>query len=516
MIKRPTPSKSPSSNASKGPNFQINNNLKNAIVKRATDAAIAATLQNLAKNAPKMSKAYTEVMNPYTGTYERVIAGAKLINDQLPPNRKVTVDNLYKLGENAFKGVKTPQGEQRNVMNSSYGLSKAPNPKPVNLNSGISPNCYANDYMNPIEDQCSPMHISAASLRFNSSVSNELGNYLLKTIAFDIQTRAQANIHFALDISSTFSDVKIINAMNAVLNSLQVYYYYASILSYESDPRNKNSAMINLRSGITSQMISDLAQIQRRLEDTPCPPRILQWVRYMSMNYLSGNTQGASLLKIAPFADFVTNTSAISVALSDLTTHNATYAVMRRAIPQWRIGKLYDVPTIPTFDQNFLTIFANLPMAIKNQAGTVLGVTNTSAVDPFAYVSYNNRLDGAAYAMTSVYITNSLDFVPGLIIPMSTAVHGSRKSFYRVGPSTDWYNSAAYQFLSISRPETFALVNFSDTVLRKAHLSGSEMCIGVTANAVGQTARNFVDFLFNVNSIPVVGKLNSFNKPGIY
>lgn len=472
-------------------------------------------IAQMAKNSP-MTPGFVEIFNPNSNKFEKVVAGVKIANSFLPPEKQINKDNLAKFGENAFKGIMLPKNSNEiTVANGSYGLSKAPNPKPVNLNSGIVPTCYANDYMSPVEGSCSPMHITSSTLGLPFTTTNILGDYLIKTLAFDIQTRAQANVNFSLDVTTAFSATQIISSMNDTVRALQVYYYYSSILSYESDSRNKNSAMIDLRSKITSQMISDLVSLGRRLEDTPCPPRIVQWVRYMSMNYLSGNSQGSPLLKIAPTWDFSINTTIISSVLTTLNsaTNSATFVLMRRAIPQWRIGKLFDVPVIPVYDTNFLTIFANLQAVTFNNAATAVGCPGTVLADDIImYNSFNNRLDGAAYAMLSANVGSIA--TPGLCVANNTGVQSSRRSFYVVAGTTNWYPSGIYQFLSNSRPETFKLVNPTDTLPVKFHLSGAEMCQGVSVTTVLQSARNFVDFLFDINKIPTNGTLNSFNKRG--
>jgi len=468
----------------------------------------------LAKLPPGLVQPLTEVMMP-NGKWNKIMGGLAAANSVLPPSKQINPQNVKTFVETAFSNIKPPsKGEQFDVMNASYGLSKAPNPKPVMLNSGIAPPCYANDFMTPVENSCSPMHVSAQVLGLPQTAANTVCDYLLKTIAFDIQTRAQVNVNFNLDLT-VFSATQIVSSMNDVIRALQVYFYYTSILSYEANTRNKNSAMIDLRSKITSQMISDLTSLGRRLEDTPCPPRIVQWIRYMSMNYLSGNSQGAPLIKIAPSFDFNTNTTLIASTLTTLTSTANTnlFVLMRRSIPQWRIGTLFDVPTIPVFDPNFLTIFANLSVNTYNGANANLYTQVTLTSDSLMYNSFDNRLDGAAFAMCSASVPVQGQ-VPGLSVPSLSGSVSSRKSFYAVSGVISWYDSSKYQFLAVNRAETYRVVNLADTTLGKAHLSGAEMCQGVSVDSLVQNAKNFLDFLFNVRTIASDGKLSSFNKRG--
>jgi len=497
--------------------------------------AWVATPKNPNSNLPVLKRPINPV--PYA-TVQKPNPWVELGNQvqkRLPPAAQVAVE-LYKTmpveyrdqALRVFTGLKDrinilPDGSgssgssDSNVMNSSYGLSKAPNPKPVYLNSGIVPNTYSNDYMAPKVDMCSPMHMSMVSLQIPTDSLQSLYGYFLNTVAFDIQTRAQANVGFSLDITSTLTSANLLTAMNAGIKALQVYYYYASILSYESDPRNKNTAMIKLRSLCSPQLISDLTQLGRRLEDTPMPPRVVQWIRYMNMNFLSGDTQGSPILKLGLGSSYVLSTNDSSTypaqALATLTASNTIFALIRRAIPQWRIGTLYDVPITPVYDKNFLTIFANAPWNYKNTTPTYFyGPSVSTDTQTINYNSYNNKLDGAAYAMCSAY-KGSL-WYPGIMQAVLTDPYSNRMSFYNNGSTDTWLNSSDYTFLSRSRQESYAIRDVNTGAPYTLHLSGADMCQGVSISSMTQTGQNFLDFIFNVGRIPVKGKLSNFNNNG--
>lgn len=451
--------------------------------------------------------------HPKTAPVARTV---KYVNDALPPGAKMQNWKLPQ-GQPAFSGVPMKSGEAT-VMNSSYGLSKAPNPKPVYLNSGIAANTYANDFMTPVTDACSPLHMSCVSLRIPTSGLNDLANYFTNTICFDIQTRAQANINFELDVAGKFSAAKLVVAFNAAIKALQIYYYYASILSYESDASNKNSGMINLRQNISPQLLSDLSQLGKRLEDTPIPPRIVEWVRYLSMNYLAGNTQGSPILKLGfdpTVMDSFSSPTPIANALAALVLpdNNNVFTLLRRSVPQWRVGTLYDVPTAPVYDLNFLTIFANLGTVHFNGGTAVYGPVVATKTDFVSYNSFNNKLDGVAFAMGNTF--NSVDFVqrPGLCEGTATTTKWSRRSFYSVGGGAPtWENAVGNSFLTSSRIESYQYPTAAGAPVT-THLF-SEKAQGVSASAMTQTSQNVLDFLFNIKSIPINGKVANFNKTG--
>lgn len=452
-------------------------------------------------------------------------------NNQLPPESRVTVGKAgnaaRKVGGavvNAFKGsgkLENMKSGEANVMNASYGLSKAPNPKAVNLNSGIHPNTYANDYMASVDNLCSPMHMTAVELKIPTDSTFPLYQYFINTIAFDIQTRAQVNVNFDLDISVALSAEKLLFAFNNAIAGLQTYYYYSSILSYESDPRNKNEAMFDLRKNISAQYISDLYQLGKRLEDTPIPPRIVEWVRYMNMNFLSGDTQGSALLKTCmnvTHLNTFTTPSPIATALSNLNSADSirTFTLLRRTIPQWRVGKLFDVPTVPVYDKNFLTIFSNLPMIYHNGTAFAFAANANDFTSSVSYNSFNNKLDGLAFAMCGVAVLNKV--YPGMVFPRgngSVSLPGSnRRSFAKIGAAAPaWTDVVNNAFLVNSRSESYALLTTTGTPLT-VHLPGAEKCQGVSVNALSQTANNCLDFLFNINTIPRRGQLSHFNASG--
>lgn len=414
------------------------------------------------------------------------------------------------------------KGQNPNSRNDSYALSKNPNPKDIRLNSGVRPNTFTYDNMAPVLGQCSPLHMSGGVLSLPTDVNNPLTNYILDTIVFDIQTRAQANVNFSLDVSDTgdFSAVKIRDAMSTAIKALQVYFHYSSILSYESDPRNKNAGMIALRKLITAQNLSDLSQLGRRLQDTPLPPRIVEWVRYMSGNFLSSNTQCAPIIKLFPSYTAISSTTSTSIFDNltniSLSVNNNVYTLMRRAIPQWRIGVLYDCNPIPTYDANFKTIFANKYNVFTTAGTNVLSHTVANADTSYPYNSYLNKLDGVAFAMCSLYNNDKALVMPGLMT--STAVNttqpDNRYSFYTNGATSSFVAVQSDSFLALSRQET--ATNLSG-VFNTPHLFGTAKCLNVSTNALMQTAENTVDFLFNVDSIPNKGAMNSFSgKKGSY
>lgn len=396
--------------------------------------------------------------------------------------------------ENVFRSSNT---------NLSYALSPAPNPKSVKLATGIKPNTFVNDYMQPKESVCTSCHISAVSLQMPTiavSPTNPLATYYEKTILFDLQTSVQALVTYSIDLT-TFSTANIASAFNDAIYALQVYYYYSSILSYESDSRNKNAGLINLRGLVDANTLSDYVQLGKRLEDLPIPPRIVDWVKYMSGIYFSSNSQGSAIIKLGLTPASFTTTPAISLCKLAydrlvLTNNLPVWTLLRRAKPKWRIGRLYDIPTTPVYDPQFCTIFANLQSSNRVSGTTAFLSSVANADTAMAYNSYANRLDGLAFAMTTVQDVALNTGIPGICTPYIAAsgYPDNRYSYYEVSGVKGFYPIVTYSYLGLSRQETYAYINPTAYTL---HLYGADKCQNVTGNALMLTAQTVMDFLFN-------------------
>lgn len=432
-------------------------------------------------------------------------------NPKLPPVKPTGPRPDGIGGTIVFKGSK--RVSEGNV---SYALSSAPRPKNIHLNSGIKPNTFSNDYMTPIEGACSPLHASVHSLQLPVNSSNPLNAYFLDNICFDLQSRAQENVGFQVDIATVFTTGNILTAYSAALYALQAYFHYTSILSYEIDSRNQNAGMSYARSMIDAQCLSDLAQLGRKIQDLPIPPRMVEWVRYMCGNFYSGDSQGSPIIKIFPSVDTLDSDlespSWPATALAALNTdaNNKVFTLLRRCVPAWRVGDLYSCYPTPIYDKQFLTIFANL--SNFNWVSGALNRTNTVADLNTAtnYNTFTNMLDGLAFSMSNVYVTSIGASVPALTQPAGTTALtlDNRFSYYSVSNVKSFYPVVSYPFLALSRSESSVTIG---TTTYKPHIFGTDKCQNVTGSALLIAGQKTLDYLFDVNSIPK-GLVTHFNK----
>lgn len=443
------------------------------------------------------------------------IAAVNQIYDTVPEGVKQAV------GEGVRKhfGSYTKSGGRRNH-SSGYALSDAPNPQMISLDTGIQPNTYVSDQMEAVYQKCAPLHMTCCSVTIPTAAANKLYAYFIDVIAFHIQTAAQTNVGFNLNVNSDFTAANILKAMNALIYALQVYFYYSSILSYFSDPLNNNKGMNALRKNITPQILEDLTLLERRLLSTPCPPNLLEYLRYLSGNYYSGTAAGSPLIKISPLNPSFTgvDSGACIAALNALQdqTNNGIFTLMRRAIPQWIPKVLYDVPPAPFYDENFKTIFANLPFISFYSGAAQFNPTVASDTSPIQYNSYTSDLDGAAYALTGMAVTSVVGYQPGLMQPLgggSSRADSSRISYYVDSGNLNngFYGSDVDPYLVRSRPETYSL-NDAGTTLYALHLPGAQNCQIVTPSTVRETAINTIKYLMMAGSISTKTEGSGFNR----
>lgn len=392
---------------------------------------------------------------------------------------------------------------------SGFALTNKPNPKIIRLDTGIKPNTYSTDYSIAEENVCSPLHLTAAYLQIPTDSTTKMYSYFINQMVPDLQSRAQSNVNFYLDISNLFSAAKILTAINSSLNALQIYLFYMSIISYYSLPSNKNEGMTYLRKQITPQMIEDLTNLGRRLADIPMPPNMVEMCRYLSGTFLSGDNQGSPLIKFCPHAmsgGSILDGTKITDAYNAISTSDniQVYGILRRCIANWIPGIIYDVDPVATFDPNYLTIWANAPHAVyvSTFAYHPQAATEDTTV---AYNSFCNNLDGAAFGLMSIYNTTLSKYLPGLLqlptLPATVAGGNTRRSFYQVAGSSSFWIPKDYPFLTASRPDTYQYLTATTTL--SCHMFGTTRCLQVNSNAIRETDFTLLEFILDLNSIAV-------------
>jgi hypothetical protein len=451
-----------------------------------------------------VSKAYDVYKGMPQPAQTIITAGAQQIMDNA--NRR---KRDYRGGSGSSKRRK-PNSQGGDT---SYALSKAQNPTPIELNTGIKPNFYTSDYSDAEVDTCSPMHMSSALIAFPDYTESVLYDYFENIVAFDIQTAAQANVGFNLNVSTQFTGAQILTAMNNLLYGLQVYFYYNSIIAYHSDPSNQNVGMVYIRNNITSSMLEDYYLLERKLRNMPIPPNLLKFVRYMAGNYHSGNTLGSPIIKISPLilsASGVNNTALINSRTNlETSANNTVFTLMRRAVPQWVPGDLGDIPPKAQYDANFNTIFSNLPFRLYDGTNHPVYPNVSTNDEEIEYNVWTEDLDGAAFAMCSVYNSAQDAILPGLIqlVGNSGGTNGAtRRSYYEDAGLIQFYRTELYPFLVRSRAETYYVDDFTTFNVTHCHLFGTNRALSVSQETIRETCFKVIDHLMSLDTIRTESK----------
>jgi len=456
-------------------------------------------------------------------TAANVAAAGQQVYNALPPDAQSAVNHAVKSGAKAVKNkvAQTVSKHSRWVTmggssnhsphSSGYGLSKAPIPAPIKLDTGLKPDAYVDNFMEASYNMCVPMNVTAALVQIPTTSGNQLLSYFNNIIAFSLQTNAQRNVSFNIDITTNFSTANILQAFNALLYALQIYFYYKSIITYHDEPSNHNMGMVYIRKQMDASFIESLELLERRLLDTPVPPRMLDFIRYLSGNFYAGDAAGAPLIKIVPIPpnSNMYNSNDATLALSALsnTANNNVFTVLRKAVPQWRPSVLYDVPKAPFYDQNFKSIFANLPFISYYGSAQNYLPTITDSNTAIIYNSFTNHLDGVAYALAGGYVSGS-GWLPGLIQPVqttsaSTTNLNTRWSYYVDGASNYKFYPTDLSAVTIrSRQETIMLAD-SLASFYTIHLAGAQLLQNVKANSIRQSAYNALDYLMSLDLIRI-------------
>lgn len=182
---------------------------------------------------------------------------------------------------------------------------------------------------------------------------------------------------------------------------------------------------------------------------------------------------------------------------------------------------IQDVAVNPAYDPQFKTIFANAPA--KYYDGTTTGkpmqvVANASTAMP--YNTFTEKLDGAAFALTSCYSTADSNWQPGLMTPVDTsAFFGvTRLSYYQISGTSKFYSVNEQSFLVRSRQETYTVTDTGNSILTP-HLFGSDKCQNVTGDAIRQSAMRTIDWLMSLDMLRIdarsylQGETKSSDKP---
>lgn len=410
-------------------------------------------------------------------------------------------------------------------------LDQGQPPTPARLNTDIDPNCYGSYRFEADEGKALPLHLTLANFTLPGladATNNPASRFLWYTVLDKVLQAVQASISFNLPTGFTAAD--FYSAMQDLIFALEVYWFGRTIIQYKSNKSNTNEGIEYLRDSLTATYLTDLAYLGDALQGLTIPPNLLQMVFYFYQIYQSSDLPGSSLVMICPIpfktgsSPYLPDWSYINIAYTNLKRNNnkIIWDILAKSCPNWKVESLPQPGITAYYDRQFLTIWSNLPYsATSTVAGSsyqYIGPSATTVYDDIKYYSYTNQLDGAAYAMTSVYVTSLGKFIPGMFVPLTTTtatnVNSNRLSFAEIGGVKNFYDTIATSnyTIAVNRGDTYAINNL---VTDSNHNFGTETVYGVNSRSISQTASKFIDLLFETKSIyPRVDKRFNSGKGG--
>lgn len=416
-----------------------------------------------------------------------------------------------------------PPGNSSDPSSPAYrgGISRLnydPSPIRVNLNTGIKANTYSSIYQDKEWSFKSPLHLSLNKFQIPVSATNKnskIGDYFDNIITIIFNNLLQQAVSFNIDAAGTIlTKANLRYYFNTIADALQIYFFYNSVLTYTENSQNRNSGMIYLRSLISAEDLNNLINVKRLLMGTPIPPNLLNYLFYLNQSYATSDIPGLSIIKICPLTWSATtngpDSSNISAAVTSFndTTFKQIAGLMARGIPSWLNTTIPDVCDTPICDDNFTTIWANLPhtATASGVSYNYPQVTSTSGL--VYYNSFTNNLDGAAYSLMTMWNTASTGneyWTPALITPISTLGYSSssyssnRLSYY--GTSQPFMHAWEHIQITAARPETYRGNRYVTSYMFSSLPTDAQTCEQVTANSVTETLYKTIEWLLSFDTI---------------
>lgn len=386
-------------------------------------------------------------------------------------------------------------------------------PYKFELSTGIRCPAYSPFYHNATR-YVSPLHITGINFRFPTD-SFRLASYFRDVIAFHFTNAIQGAITFSLKYELLSGD-NLAESMNVVMDALNVYFFFKSIMAYTMDSSNRNEGMIAIRDRFTPDTYNNYYKLEQILEGTPLPPNLVNICWYINNNFTNGPLPGSAIIKAATSrwswddgeTDIQPDASALLDSVIALKGKQEFFGLLSRAT-NWTNPVLPGYPSTPLFDENFLTIWSNLPSYDSPSNTRRPSVTNFA--DDIVYNTYTNTLDGAAFAFTSIWDSGNQNWLPTLVTPREFAIDtftiqfnrfswykgisATKAGFYGV-PGEEIPGILYGKELAMCRGETFNLVTPSGINGRC-----NQSVLGVNSSTVTESAMQFADWLLSLNTI---------------
>jgi hypothetical protein len=415
-------------------------------------------------------------------------------------------------GSNGTSGKKNRSFDYNNHPISNL-LSMNTKPIEVKLNTGIRNHGYTQLELTP-DGTYTPMHVLGADFSFDTS-DPVLKDFVNKCIIFDVQNRTQGAVSFGINTNNDFSADKILGALNAIAFALNIFYYHASIIAYCDSPSNRNDGMFWIRQQFSADELNKVSILLRILQGTPCPPNLKEFLFYLNGNFKASSEPNSPIIKIVPVRpDFkIDSVGLIDEAIMNLNSYRGVFQILARAFPSWVTVNLPSYGPVVMHDVQFTTLFNQAPCSyLRPTLGTIY--TSPKSFDDRTAVHFTTKtdeLDGAVEALCSIDVSGDptkTDWRPGLLTPVLAA--GDGKNGISNKTSYSLISGITYGFVDSSMQSNNYNINRGDSYnfdsasfqMNTVMPFGSEQVLGMSVQAIRQSAQMFTQYLMSFDSMP--------------
>lgn len=405
-------------------------------------------------------------------------------------------------GGNSGSGKANTGGvSSNNTLNSLQFKDK---PLELKLDTGILNRVWTSPILSGTKEFAS-MHMTNIEMSLEALLDNgDVMNYFNKAFYTKLLNFAQAKVNFSVATLEAFSQDNVRKYFDAVIDGLNCYFYYVSIMGYFENPKNNNYAMIDLRNRITPEMMNQLVILRRLLTTFPVPPKLMNFIYYLNGNFKANSLDGCALIK---FETSELEEAYITTMTDKLKKMEKTASLMSRIFPEWLYEDLPTYPGTGFHDWNFNTIWTNAPYSVEVQGLHQQGPFPFYEDDQsIVYQTFSSDLDGASMAVTTIYDSAQSAFVPGFVKPRNSKLITTEQSSRVSWGDTGWVNSGGNTNLAASRMDTYpACAIGTGTLLDPQVKSQCEPVRSVNINTVQQAHFDFIDFMASFDSIKQSG-----------
>lgn len=332
------------------------------------------------------------------------------------------------------------------------------NPLEIKLDTGIKNRVYSDTTQRPTPNQ-DVMHMNAIDISFTNFINNpNVNDYFNKVFYLELVSYAQAKVNFAIAGQTAMSASTIRTYFDAVIDAVNVYLYFMSIINYCDNPENNNFAMLDLRNRFTPEMFNYFLMLQRQLTTYPIPPKLMNFLYYLNGNFKMTSLDDSAIIK---FETARLDLPSLQAVVNNLQTYYATASLLSRIFPEWLYRDLPTYAGVGFHDPNFTTIWLNAPYTYTATSGTTSNTYNGPFIQSetgttIPYQTVCNNLDGASFALISI-ATPTNAFSPGMVTPVNSFVSPGTKSSRVSFTYNGWANSPDSTRSAISRHDTYVV-----------------------------------------------------------